>query len=141
MELRSAHARLTGNAYQALPGPINPETKLDPAQRFEALLQRFEHVVESRADRPEGISIELPGTDYTTSVWLRLGIYVEKNNASPDGRDVYLSARWGKSKDAADIADEGVFQSLVTSEAGMAKAEPVLRMLEQSVEAAENEVL
>lgn len=141
MELRNAHARLAGNAYESLPQPSEPETVIDPAQRFEALLQRFEHVIESRAQKPDGISIELPGIDYETSVWLRLGIYVEKNPANPDERDIYLSARWGRTEDAADLADEGVFRSLVLSDTGNEKAELVLRRLEQSVEAAENEVL
>lgn len=93
MDLRNAQARVKHEAYESQPRSVSKEIELTPVQRFDLLQQRFEHIIESRSASVDGISVELPGVPGEPTVWLRLGIYVEKLSEAALDRDIYLSAR------------------------------------------------
>ena len=64
------------SAPQSVP---QPERNLSPVDRFNLLLQRFEHIIESRAAlKKQDICVHVPGSHLGVPAHIRLGIYVEK---------------------------------------------------------------
>jgi len=119
--------------------PADAELNLSPLDRFELLLQRFEHIVESRSDTVEGISIEVPGDEDGPTSWLRLGVYLEQiRGLHTHTADVYLHVRWGTTKDAFNMADVGISRTTLENTTRLDRQEEVMGLLEMSVTEAEN---
>lgn len=120
-------------------GPAAAEQNLSPLDRFELLQQRFEHIVESRSSSVEGISIPVHSTEGELTSWLHLSIYLEQvRGLHTEVADVYLGARWGTSKGAADLAVTGVSRATLENASDLHRQEEAMSLLEMSVTTAED---
>lgn len=125
----------------AMSSQPSPEIYFSPLDRFNLLQHRFEHIVESRSDDVEGISIEIPADHENPVSWIRLGIYLEQlRGLSTETADVHLRVRWGSTKDAADMADLGISRSTLENNSHLDRHEEVIRILEIAVNEAEDAI-
>lgn len=118
-----------------------PERTLSPHQRFELLLQRFERIIETLPDPVAGISVFIPASQFGVPAHVRLGINVEETSGIETVTpDVYLSARWGRLKDAADVADIGLSSANLGANGLSPRQAEAISILELSATYVEDQV-